>query len=722
APLFDTDDSGRGRRFDDLKPGNYYLYADIQRDTIGYSDGYFSAGNNGFEGTLQPELNQATLFTLGEGERVTATVDLNLANNGGTIIASLPIEDLPYLDDVINVTGPTKLQYADFPPDYEMAVDENGRATLSNLPAGRYRLTPKLVRAPYVFIPPYLVDPIYVDVVAEETVEVDIDIETPKPAEVNVEFEAGLPTYTSARFTYFRGRALDHCSPPDIDWKFFYPNSAWISDTVAIEEFYSGNYLLEMSFPSLRSDGFQYVDQDILFTFQSDSSNEIDITLKKKGELFGSVFNITSNTIQTGSQVILYQRNFFGNIAVLADVTTSNNGTYRFSGLEAGDYWLAIEPIEESNHNAFVFPDAPRVEDARPIRLEHNEQRQIDFSVESGAQIEGEVFEKYGLRLPDNGDDTLQAVEVALIKETNTGERVIQTVKTRDSFTFSGVQPGTYYLQYGGDYVTGYDRQYSGDTQIKSEAKRFIVTDAGIYRDERINILQGEASINVWTDFSDPVFQFAQIELLDATSGEIIATTFIKSNPNYSALPAQFFNVPEGVYRIRVRPTAYFDDTNTECREDRQLFPLYYQGDQIISSWAAVEPLEVRANSAPASMGISFSDQAPQNESYLIQGQILDSGAGPLANVNLSLNGALVTATDSQGTFSIIAPSGNHLLQPALENYSFQPENISLSVIDSDVTDVDFIGFLQDDPAPTGTPISTAQPTPIPSQTPTQTP
>ena len=98
--------------------------------------------------------------------------------------------------------------------------------------------------------------------------------------------------------------------------------------------------------------------------------------------------------------------------------------------------------------------------------------------------------------------------------------------------------------------------------------------------------------------------------------------------------------------------------------------------------------------------------------SFAISGRVIDSGGNGISGVTVTLSGAnsAITTTDAGGNFIFLdtTPNGNFTVTPFLAGFTFSPESITISNLNSN-QDLLFIG---------STPGATPTPSPSPSPTP----
>jgi len=88
----------------------------------------------------------------------------------------------------------------------------------------------------------------------------------------------------------------------------------------------------------------------------------------------------------------------------------------------------------------------------------------------------------------------------------------------------------------------------------------------------------------------------------------------------------------------------------------------------------------------------SFTTAPEQGPTYTVSGAVQDQGAG-VAGIAINVTGdaSLTTTTDANGNYSLTPlPPGNYTITPNKGGYSFAPESLGLTVVDSDVSAVDF--------------------------------
>lgn len=88
----------------------------------------------------------------------------------------------------------------------------------------------------------------------------------------------------------------------------------------------------------------------------------------------------------------------------------------------------------------------------------------------------------------------------------------------------------------------------------------------------------------------------------------------------------------------------------------------------------------------------SFTTEPELGPTYIVFGAVQDQGVG-VADVTINVTGdaSLTTTTDANGNYSLMAlPPGNYTLTPNKAGYSFAPESVGLTVVDADISAVDF--------------------------------
>lgn len=116
---------------------------------------------------------------------------------------------------------------------------------------------------------------------------------------------------------------------------------------------------------------------------------------------------------------------------------------------------------------------------------------------------------------------------------------------------------------------------------------------------------------------------------------------------------------------------------------DQPLFGIELFGSTNLRVLANVPAEEVSSTYTPPDLG-----------KFVISGRVAQDTGSPIPNATIRLSGSLPgtsVQTDDQGEYGFLnVPSGNYAVEPSLENYSFAPGALSVSVINQSVGDADF--------------------------------
>jgi parallel beta-helix repeat protein len=117
--------------------------------------------------------------------------------------------------------------------------------------------------------------------------------------------------------------------------------------------------------------------------------------------------------------------------------------------------------------------------------------------------------------------------------------------------------------------------------------------------------------------------------------------------------------------------------------------PLNYQ--KVYEAMITTEVKDIAGNALEINYAWSFST----GSYFYIKGQVLLDGAG-LGGVAIAMtgDGSAGATTDPEGTFKIegLTPGG-YMVTPSLFGYTFNPASLPLTVIDNDITGVEFVAF-----------------------------
>ncbi|MEM6793631.1 MAG: SdrD B-like domain-containing protein [Acidobacteriota bacterium] len=258
---------------------------------------------------------------------------------------------------------------------------------------------------------------------------------------------------------------------------------------------------------------------------------------------------------------------------VVASQTTAADGTFRFGGLENGDYTLRITDTgsELAGLDSTTFPASVRELD---VTLAGADVSGINFGYNQDGVYGDTVFsDSDGDGVQDPGELGIAGVTVQLFFDVNANgvleigtDTLIDTAVTdaTGGYLFEGLFPGIYFGSVDDTQgaLTGYtgttvDDEVAAGDQIQGAVPAgtsFLLGDFG-YQNTALPNISG----NVFEDFDrdgiddgaiDPGIGGVTLALLDA-SGTVIATTTTAPNGDYS-----FNDLPAGDYTVTVTDDA----------------------------------------------------------------------------------------------------------------------------------------------------------------------
>ncbi|ARE39565.1 hypothetical protein RGUI_1424 [Rhodovulum sp. P5] len=423
----------------------------------------------------------------------------------------------------------------------------------------------------------------------------------------------------------------------------------------------------------------------------------------------GSDTQTTGDTPISGVEVELF--NGDGTTTGLI-ATTDSNGTYSFTGLPAGDYYVVFPEtvdgktlVAQDAGDDAIDSDAGTDGQTATVSVGIGETADLDagYADPGTASITGTVFsDNDGSHTQTTGDTPISGVEVVLFNGDGTTTGLTATTGDDGTYSFTGLPAGDYYVVFP-ETVDGKTlvAQDAGDDAIDSDAGTDGQTatvsvgigetadlDAGYADPETASITGTVFSDNDGSDTQttgDTPISGVEVELFngDGTTTGLTATT--DSNGTYS-----FTGLPAGDYYVVFPETV---DGKTLVAQDA--------GDDAIDSDAGTD-----GQTATVSVGIGETADLDAGyadpETASITGTVFSDNDGsdtqttgdtPISGVEVELfNGdgtttGLTATTDSNGTYSFTGlPAGDYyvVFPETVDGKTLVAQDAGDDAIDSD--------------------------------------
>ncbi|MEM7800900.1 MAG: carboxypeptidase-like regulatory domain-containing protein, partial [Chloroflexota bacterium] len=514
--------------FDEIPPGDYLLYVHLVNVDRVYQKGFYV--KDGDLERLSGRIEAASVITIKSGEQTSVNITLSTETEeiGGNLIATLSPEDSDLRGLELRIKARDLFSFSSS-DDFRIPQKEDGTFEVDNLPPGLYDVIPTWFGSTTVIQQ-------QVEIKSGETAEIEFDF---LPL-VDINLDFNYPDDIDREFTF----DLFWIDEPDT---FCYPNGRYITGSrgnsaslVQSKTNYPGNYKVEIStFPYALSDLYgQYPNQALYFTFDPENPSQVDITLEESPSLSGVVTDENSNQPLPNATVVLYSSDNDEKLTAVGKTKSDSNGSYAFLGVQAGSYAIGIEPTAESNLVQQYYPGVRALKDAALIVFDSDEDQVVNLTSQLGGTLVGyaSTFDPY----EPNENSTHGPPPVYLIQEGG-GEDLVYASTTayglayqadfedddiegNNNFVFLGIAPGRYYLQYG-DYTSGHVIKYSGNAATPEAALRFDIVASETQVAPAVTMGSGKANIEVWVELSAFIDDgYAKVDLLEAQSGEIVAT------------------------------------------------------------------------------------------------------------------------------------------------------------------------------------------------------
>ena len=168
--------------------------------------------------------------------------------------------------------------------------------------------------------------------------------------------------------------------------------------------------------------------------------------------------------------------------APLLSATTAADGTYQFTGLEAGTYHVVIDvPSLPAGANATFDPEGPLDGSGQVVLSVGQQLTEVDFGYEANGSVFGGIFQDAnGDGVPEGAETSILGVSLDLYDDQGT-LLSSATVNNDGNYEFTGLEPGSYSVQVDTSTLpTGYVPTYDYDGVVTPHVADFTVVSGEV--------------------------------------------------------------------------------------------------------------------------------------------------------------------------------------------------------------------------------------------------
>ncbi|WP_413175367.1 SdrD B-like domain-containing protein [Anabaena azotica] len=340
---------------------------------------------------------------------------------------------------------------------------------------------------------------------------------------------------------------------------------------------------------SLDSDGLI---SDVVNLSPGENNTTVDSGFYKTASLGDFVFNDANNngiqdTGEAGIDGVEVQLINPTNDSVIATTTTTNNGSYQFSGLIPGDYQVkfiakagyTFTKADQGANDAKDSDATPSTGLTQTVTLTSGEfNGTLDAGLVALASLGNFVFEdKNANGIQDEGEAGIANATVKLLNASGT---VIKTTTTDADglYSFTNLQSGDYKVQFvqptgfngvspanvGGDDSVDSDGLVSDIVNL-SPGENDTTVDSGFYKTASLgDFVFVDANNNGIQDAGEAGLGGVTVELINPADDSVITSTITDANGGYS-----FSGLTPGDYQVKfTAPTGYSFSTANQGGDD----------------------------------------------------------------------------------------------------------------------------------------------------------
>lgn len=610
-----------------------------------------------------PDANQATLVDvtqLNDTPNIDFELELtDVAKTFGSISGTV-------LDENSQPVAGVNVYASDFtgsPNGNNTITDTNGKYTITDLPAGDYRIRVEAFNTD--FIREFYDDTTDYDNatavnVAQGQTTVNIDIvleiggsisgtvldENNQPiADADVEAIAFIDEGSSVRFTDFATTDANG----NYTIRGLRGGAHRVRVTVYNSLFISEYYDDVTDFNSARA----------VNVTRLDNTPDIDFVLELGGTISGTVLDENSLPL---SQIQINIFDFDSN-SFVSNTFTDPNGNYTTTGLTTGNYKVAVE-TQGTNFINEYYDDVINRNLATLVSVtQPDDTSNIDFVLEVGGSISGTVL--------DENNQPISGILIHVL-DFDSGD----WIKTRDTdvngnYTITGLPSSNYKVQTDSQEKDFINEFYNNVTNEElAEAVNVTVENDTSNIDFVLATGGGSISGTVLDESSQPVIGIL-VQAFNFDDGGFVENVITDSNGNY-----KIRNLPGGNYKVQVFSISGMNFANE-----------YYDD-------VAVKDLAKAVNVTPTDETSNIDFVMTLGGS--ISGTVIDENDQPIAGINVNANDVIVDSwvagdtTDSNGDYIIESlPAGSYRVRTDANEKGFVNENYDNVIADDQATEVD---------------------------------